>query len=84
MSDLDVIRGALDFYPVGSVITSDSIRDAIDAAQIRPSLVGPLMGHAVRLGWLRPTGRWQYSARRARKHSRISEYRVAPSTNWRK
>lgn len=82
MTDIHIIRQAIDGWTPGSLITSDDLRTVLDAAQVRPSQVGPLMGHAVRLGWLTPTPRWAYSRRRSRKNSRLSVYVVTDSTHW--
>lgn len=83
MSDLHVIRAALDMHCApGDYITSDDLRPALDAAQVPGQQIGPLMGHAARLGWLEPTARWAYSRRRTRKHSRLSVYRVTDSSQW--
>ncbi|MGD7788196.1 hypothetical protein ACQCX2_07715 [Propionibacteriaceae bacterium Y1700] len=82
MADIDLIRGALDFLEVGDRITSDTIRPALDAGQVPPQQVGPLMGHAVRLGWLVPTGRIVTSARRSRRGSYLREYKITASTAW--
>lgn len=68
--DLGVFLTIIDQWPAGSLITVESLRDDLEAAQIRPTAYGSLFRSAVERGHLRPTG----TATRCHKPSRRGGY----------
>jgi hypothetical protein len=76
MADLDTLRQILDGYRPGATLSVDSLRDDLEAAQIKPSQYGGLFRTAVEREWLRPTGRIANSRKGSRRHGVIREYKV--------
>ena len=75
MADLDILGLILARYAPGSRVSCDTLRDDLEAAQIRPSQYGALFRSACERDWITPAG-YAKSTSGPRRGGLIREYRV--------
>lgn len=75
---LDVLRRALLTRRVGTVLSVDTIRPELEAAQVPQAVLGALFRTACLRGWLTPTGTVTPSRYRPARGRLVREYRRQP------
>lgn len=76
MSNIDVLRRALQRWRPGSLITVDVVRPELESGQVPPSAYGRLFGEACAKGLLWATGSTWPSRWRPAKGRRVLVYMV--------